>query len=316
MHGFLNIDKPAGMTSHDVVAHIRRAAQQKRVGHAGTLDPAATGVLVVALGNATRLIEYVQDATSKRYLATVRLGATTTTDDAEGQLLTTAAVPSLDRATIERALEPLQGEIMQVPPMYSALHHQGRRLHELAREGIVVERAARMVTIERLELLDWVPPLLTLDVMCSKGTYIRSLARDLGELFGCGAHLQALRRTAVGGFRIEDAVPLGHLIDESGDKATRRQGDKETRVDRSFSPSPLLRFSLSQALLPPEVAVADWPAVTLGAEAARQVRNGLAIDLTGLDADRVRAHGPEGDLLALLVRVDELWKPEKVFDWS
>jgi len=152
MHGFLNIDKPAGMTSHDVVAHIRRAARQKRVGHAGTLDPAATGVLVVALGNATRLIEYVQDATSKRYLATVCLVATTTTDDAEGEVLTTAAVPDFDQAAIEQALALFRGEILQVPPMYSALHHEGKRLHELAREGITVERAARPVTIERLEL--------------------------------------------------------------------------------------------------------------------------------------------------------------------
>ncbi len=243
MHGFLNIDKPAGMTSHDVVAHIRRAARQKRVGHSGTLDPAATGVLVVALGNATRLIEYVQDATSKRYLATVQLGATTTTDDAEGELLATAAVPPLDRAAIEQALEPLRGEIMQVPPMYSALHHQGRRLHELARDGIVVERAARPVTIERLELIEWSTPLLTLDIMCSKGTYIRSLARDLGESLGCGAHLQALRRTAVGTFLIEDALPLDQLIGPFEDKETRRQKDKETSDNRAFSSSPNLLAS-------------------------------------------------------------------------
>src|SRR5689334_14246302 len=208
LHGFLNIDKPAGLTSHDVVAHIRRAARQKRVGHAGTLDPAATGVLVVALGNATRLIEYVQDATSKRYHAIVQLGTTTATDDAEGQVLASVAVPPFDRTAIERVLQAFRGEIMQVPPMYSALHYQGRRLHELAREGIAVERAARPVTIERLELIDWASPLLTLDVMCSKGTYIRSIARDLGDALGCGAHLQTLRRTAVGSFLIEDAVPL------------------------------------------------------------------------------------------------------------
>ena len=293
MHGFLNIDKPAGMTSHDVIAHIRRSARQKRVGHAGTLDPAATGVLVVALGHATRLIEYVQDATSKRYLATVYLGATTTTDDAEGQVLATVAVPPLDRAALEEALEPFQGEILQVPPMYSALHHQGRRLHELAREGIVVERAARPVTIERLELLDWDSPRLILDIMCSKGTYIRSLARDLGESLGCGAHLQALRRTAVGTFLIEQATPLAQLIDEPGDTDP-----------------------LSQALLPPEIAVVDWPVVRLGTEAVRQVRNGSAIAFTDIDADSVRAHGSEGELLALLVRAGDLWKPVKVFDWS
>jgi tRNA pseudouridine55 synthase len=317
MHGFLNIDKPAGMTSHDVVAHIRRAARQKRVGHAGTLDPAATGVLVVALGNATRLIEYVQDATSKRYLATVQLGTTTATDDAEGAVLASSAVPPLDRAAIEQALEPFRGEIMQVPPMYSALHHQGRRLHELAREGIVVERAARPVVIERLALIDWVAPLLTLDVMCSKGTYIRSLARDLGESLGCGAHLQALRRTAVGAFLIEDAAPLGDLIDDLGDKETRRQGDEGSICpDAPVSSSPLLPFSMSQALLPPEVAVADWPAVALDPAAARRVRNGLAIALPDTDAEHIRAHGPEGALLALLVRTGDHWKPEKVFDWG
>ncbi len=310
MHGFLNIDKPAGMTSHDVVARIRRAAQQKRVGHAGTLDPAATGVLVVALGNATRLIEYVQDATSKRYLATVRLGVTTTTDDAEGEVLATAAVPPLDQAALERALTSLRGEIMQVPPMYSALHHQGRRLHELARAGIVVERAARPVTIERLELLDWSAPLLTLDIMCSKGTYIRSLARDLGDSLGCGAHLQALRRTMVGTFLIGDAIPLDMLTGWQDSKVTKTF-DSDTITPASHHP-----FSLAQALLPPEIAVADWPMVTLGAEAVRQVRNGLAIALTDSDADHVRAHGPDGDLLALLVRAGDLWRPEKVFDWS
>ena len=288
LHGFLNIDKPAGMTSHDVVAHIRRAAQQKRVGHAGTLDPAATGVLVVAIGNATRLIEYVQDSTSKRYLATVQLGVITTTDDAEGAVLATAAVPPLDRAALEQALESFRGEILQVPPMYSALHHQGRRLHELAREGIVVERAARPVTIERLELLDWDASCLTLDIMCSKGTYIRSLARDLGATLGCGAHLQALRRTAVGGFVIEHATPLALI----------------KNVDTIMS-----------TLAPPELAVADWPVVVLDAEAERRVRNGLAIERTG-GAERARAHGPEGDLLALLVRAGDLWRPEKVFDWS
>jgi len=316
MHGFLNIDKPAGMTSHDVVAHIRRAAGQKRVGHAGTLDPAATGVLVVALGNATRLIEYVQDATSKCYLATVQLGTTTTTDDAEGTVLAAAAVPPLDRAAIEQVLELFRGEIMQVPPMYSALHHQGRRLHELAREGIVVERAARPVFIEHMELGDWAAPLLTLDIMCSKGTYIRSLARDLGETLGCGAHLQALRRTAVGAFLIEDALPLGDLSEEPRDKRTGGQANKEPIVTRSVSQSPSLLVALSKALLPPEIAVADWPAVTLSADAMRQVRNGMPIKLTSIDAERARAHEPGGALLALLVRAGELWKPEKVFDWN
>jgi tRNA pseudouridine55 synthase len=290
MHGFLNIDKPAGPTSHDVVARVRRLAQQKRIGHAGTLDPAATGVLVVALGAATRLIEYVQDATTKRYRAVVRLGVTTTTDDAEGEVIDTALIPPLDLAALEAVLAQFRGPILQVPPMYSALHHEGRRLHELAREGVVVERSPRPVTIERLTPLAWEAPLLTLDIICSKGTYIRALARDLGAALDCGAHLQELRRTAVGTFLVEDATPLAAL-----------------EADPSI---------VMSCLLPPERAVADWPALDLDTTEARQVRNGLAIVRAGLEGQRARAHGPDGRLLALLIRDGERWKPEKVFDFT
>jgi tRNA pseudouridine55 synthase len=290
IHGFLNIDKSTGLTSHDVVARVRRLARQKRVGHAGTLDPAATGVLVVALGAATRLIEYVQDATTKRYRAVVQLGVTTTTDDAEGEVIGTAPVPPLDSAAIEEVLACFRGPIMQVPPMYSALHHEGRRLHELAREGIVVERTARPVTIEQLEVLAWEPPLITLDIICSKGTYIRALARDLGMVLGCGAHLLALRRTAVGTFLVDDATPLAAL---------------------EADPS-----SFMSILLAPECAVADWPSIELEAAEARQIRNGQTIARAELAVPRARAHGPDGQLLALLVREGELWRPEKVFDWT
>ena len=319
MHGFLNIDKPAGMTSHDVVARVRRLARQKRVGHAGTLDPAATGVLVVALGIATRLIEYVQDATTKRYHAVVRLGVTTTTDDAEGEVLDTAPIPPLDLAALEAALARFRGPIMQTPPMYAALHHEGRRLHELARAGVMVERAARRVTIERLELLDWSPPALTLDILCGKGTYIRALARDLGAALGCGAHLQALRRTAVGAFVIEDAVPLDALVPAQeigghGDTETRRPGDRET--DHSVRLSRVSPVTVSEALISPERAVDDWPAISVSAEGARQLRNGQTIACAGVEGERGRAHGPDGRLLALLARVDDRWKPEKVFDWT
>jgi tRNA pseudouridine55 synthase len=290
MHGFLNIDKPAGITSHDVVARVRRLAAQRRVGHAGTLDPAATGVLVVAIGAATRLIEYVQDQTSKRYLATARLGVTTATDDAEGAVIAESEVPPLDAARIEELLARFRGPIMQVPPMYAALHHQGRRLHELARAGITVEREARPVTIERLDLIEWASPLLTIDVLCGKGTYIRSLARDIGEALGCGAHLAALRRTAVGAFTIRDSLPLDELERAAG--------------------------RVAEALLPPEVAVAEWPAVRLDEAGARRVRNGLALHSLGAAGERARAHGPDGALLALLLREGDTWRPTKVFDWS
>jgi tRNA pseudouridine55 synthase len=304
MHGFLNIDKPAGPTSHDVVAQVRRLARQKRVGHAGTLDPAATGVLVVALGVATRLIEYVQDATSKGYRAIVRLGVTTATDDAEGEVLHSAPLPPLDPQAIEVALAQFRGATMQIPPMYAALHHEGRRLHELAREGLVVERAARPITIERLVLLDWSSPLLTLDIICGKGTYIRALARDLGAALGCGAHLQALRRTAVGTFRVEDAVPLDALVPD------------QEHMTQPVAAASVLRIPLSMALLPPEQAVADWPMAAVDAAEERQIRNGQLIARAGLDGDRARAYAPDGSLLALLTRADDRWRPVKVFDWS
>jgi tRNA pseudouridine55 synthase len=290
IHGFLNIDKPAGITSHDLVARVRRIVRQRRVGHAGTLDPAATGVLVVALGGATRLIEYVQELTAKRYYAVVRLGATTTTDDAEGELLDSAPVPELDPAALDDTLALFRGTIMQVPPMYSALHHDGQRLYDLARAGVVVERPARPVVIERLELLDWSPPLLTLDVQCSKGTYIRSLARDLGAALMCGGHLQALRRTAVGAFYVNQAIPLGDL-----------------EADPAVLPS---------HVLPPDYAVRDWAAITLDADATRRARNGQPLNLPEQAGDRLRAYSSDGALLALLVRVEGQWKPEKVFDWA
>jgi tRNA pseudouridine55 synthase len=285
-HGFLVIDKPAGISSHDVVARVRRLAGQRQVGHAGTLDPAATGVLIVALGGATRLIEYVQDETRKRYLATVELGVTTDSDDAEGQVTGRAPLPALDAAAIERVLAPLRGEITQVPPMYSALHHQGRRLYELARAGEQVERAARPVRIDRLDLLSFDPPLLTLDVLCSKGTYIRAIARDIGQALGCGGHLRSLRRTAVGAFSIERAIALDELA------------------------------AIDAALLPPETAVASWPAIELSAEQQARVRNGLPIDAPHIAGDRARCHGPDGRLLAILVYRDGHWRPHKVFHWQ
>jgi tRNA pseudouridine55 synthase len=292
MHGFLNIDKPAGMTSHDVVARVRRITGERRVGHAGTLDPAATGVLVVALGAATRLIEYVQEQTAKRYLATVALGATTTTDDAEGELLAEAPVPALTETELREVLARFEGEILQVPPMYSALHHQGQRLHKLARAGKTVELEPRPVWIERVTLLGWEPPQLTIDVICGKGTYIRALARDVGQMLGCGAHLAALQRTAVGSFRLEDSVPIDQHSPEE------------------------ISAIFADHLLPPEVAVADWLRVGLSAEQARLVRNGMAIDLPGVMVERVRAHTPDGALLALLAPQQGRWRPEKVFDWT
>ncbi len=216
MNGVLNIDKPAGMTSHDVVARVRRAAKLKRVGHAGTLDPDATGVLLVCLGTATRLSDYLAGE-GKSYAAVLALGATTTTEDASGEVLTQADASHLQREDLEAVLPRFIGDIQQIPPMVSAVHHEGKRLYELARAGITVERQARTIRIDALTLGGFTPGTLataTLDVECGKGTYIRTLCADLGAALGVGGHMASLRRTRVGAFTADAAVPLDALTFE------------------------------------------------------------------------------------------------------
>jgi tRNA pseudouridine55 synthase len=287
--GFLNINKPLRLTSHDVVARVRRVAGRGvKVGHAGTLDPLATGVLPVALGSATRLIAYLADA-RKGYRARVRLGSVTSTDDAEGEVVAKQAVPPLDQGLLDAALAPLRGEILQVPPMYSALHHEGQRLYDLARKGIEVERPARPVTIYRLELLnveahDTATDVI-IDVECSKGTYIRALARDVGAHLACGAHLAALERTFVGAFALAESVALDTLLEQ-----------------------PQL---LHERMTAPELAVIDWPQVILDAAQEQRVQNGMPIVATA-DGTQARAHNINGRLIALLRRDGERWQPEKV----
>jgi tRNA pseudouridine55 synthase len=207
-HGLCIVDKPAGVTSHDVVAMLRRRFGERQVGHGGTLDPDATGVLVVAVGMATKLLRFVEK-TTKRYVGEVVLGTETTTLDAAGDVTATHA---MDGVTIDDAraavADHLVGEIEQVPPMVSAIKIQGRRLHELARAGIEVDRPARPVTIHAFEITgEPEPGVLAIDVVCSPGTYVRTLAADLGRLLGGGAHLRNLRRTAVGDFTIAEAAP-------------------------------------------------------------------------------------------------------------
>lgn len=207
VHGVTVVDKPAGMTSHDVVAQLRRRFGERRVGHAGTLDPDATGVLVVALGHATRLLRFVGDST-KSYTGEVVLGVETDTLDAAGTVTATHDMGPIDLDEARRVVaEHLTGPIEQVPPMVSALKVDGRRLHELHREGVEVERAARPVTVHRFEVQPGpVDGVLRIEVDCSAGTYVRSLAADLGRLLGGGAHLRGLRRTAVGSFSIDEAA--------------------------------------------------------------------------------------------------------------
>ncbi len=288
--GILNCDKPHGPTSHDVVDRIRALTGVRRVGHAGTLDPLATGVLLVCIGRATRVAEYLM-AGQKVYRARVRLGITTDTFDAEGQVVAEAAV-EVGRAQVETALAHFRGEIAQVPPMYSAIKHEGTSLHRLARRGIEVERKPRQVEVLRLELTAWEPPECTLEVTCSPGTYVRALAHDLGQALGCGAHLTGLVRLASGDFRLEDAVTVKEFAQAA---AEGRWPD---------------------LLHPLDAALTHFPALRLDADAARRLCSGQAIANCELRiAGLARAYGPDGTFLALAVYdpAAGVWRPRKVF---
>ena len=295
LSGILNVDKPPGMTSHDVVDTVRRLAGQRKVGHAGTLDPMATGVLLVCLGKATRVAEYLMQG-RKRYRATIVLGATTDTYDAEGQITSTSDDTDFPKAEIEAALETFVGSIEQVPPMYSAIKQEGQPLYRLARQGQTVERSPRPVQIDAIDLLTWTPPALSIDVTCSPGTYIRSLAHDLGQCLGSGAYLSSLVRLASGRFTLEDATSLERL-------AEAFEHGQEDRY-----------------LLALDEAFFDWPAVVVGEEAAQRLVHGQAVMLgppaqDGADGAMARAYGPEGDFLAIVVHdpTSALWHPKKVF---
>ncbi|MBL8153289.1 MAG: tRNA pseudouridine(55) synthase TruB [Anaerolineae bacterium] len=285
--GFLNIDKPPGLTSHDVVVRIRRKTGLKRVGHAGTLDPLARGVLVVCLGGATRLSEYVM-ASTKRYRAVIQLGAVTSTYDAEGEIIRQTDPSSVSRDQVAACLTTFIGSIDQVPPMYSAVKRGGHKLYELARQGVTLELEGRSVRIDALELTDWNPPHFTLDVVCSAGTYIRSLAYDIGEALGVGAHLAALTRTASGVFNLTDSVTLD-----------------------SFMESP----TWESHLIDPMKALSGWPMLYLQAADCLALQQGRPVVTTEQMVDAVLCLGiaPDGNLIAVLKRKDGQWWPHKVF---
>ena len=209
-HGYVVIDKPAGWTSHDVVARVRRLVGERRVGHAGTLDPAAVGVLPVAVGLATRTVEYLAES-SKAYRAWITFGTATDSADRDGTVISTNDPSHLALAKVAKAINAFRGAISQRPPMHSAIKVDGRRLYDLARAGVEIDVEPRLVTIHDIRIVDWTSPVLCLEVECSKGTYIRSLARDLGDAVGTGAHLSHLVRTRSGPFGIDDAVTLEEL---------------------------------------------------------------------------------------------------------
>lgn len=244
--GILIIDKPAGWTSHDVVAKLRGKLREKRVGHAGTLDPMATGVLPVFAGRATRAVEFAAEG-EKEYIATLRLGVITDTQDTTGTLLEECPV-SVGRAELESVLHQFRGPILQTPPMYSAIKREGKKLYELARRGVEVERAARPITIHRLTLEEQrTEREFVLRVECSKGTYIRTLCHDIGAALGCGGAMSALRRTMACGFSSEEAIPLARVLEEEPPEQWLRS------VDSYF---------------------AAYPAVTIDHRAWARARNG------------------------------------------
>ncbi|EGJ29211.1 tRNA pseudouridine synthase B [Moorena producens 3L] len=245
VQGFLNLNKPAGWTSHDCVAKVRRLLRLKRVGHGGTLDPAATGVLPIALGKATRLLQYMQQ--DKAYKATVRLGVRTTTDDLEGEVIATQSAAQLTLELVKGLLKQFEGKIQQVPPMYSAIQIKGKRLYDLARAGEVVEVPERTVEVEKIEVLDWRGgefPEIDLAIACGPGTYIRSIARDLGDALETGGVLAALTRTRSSGFDLADSLTLEELTEQ-------------------------LEQSLFQPVSP-SVGLGHLPSVTLSADQARR----------------------------------------------
>lgn len=288
--GVLVVDKPIGLTSHDVVQIIRRGTGIRRAGHTGTLDPRASGVLVILIGPAVRLSEYVS-ASDKRYQATIRLGSSTDTYDSEGQVTNSKPLGEISEEQFNEILQQFVGEMEQVPPPYSAVKIKGRKAYEMAREGEEIELAPRIVNVYSLDVLEWAPPEAVIDVYCSSGTYVRSLANDLGKALGTGAHLVGLRRTKSGRFTLRDAVPL-------------------RRLQEAFDAGIWYRF-----LIPAAEALADWPAVELDADQVELVRHGHRIAAQPGSSGWARGVSQQGDLVALLEVDSETgeWQPKKVF---
>ncbi len=288
--GILILDKDCGVSSNKALQQIRTLYRARKAGHCGSLDPLATGVLPICLGQATRFADYLLGA-DKRYRATCRLGVVTTTGDAEGEVLERKPV-TVCRDAVERVLADFRGPIEQVPPMYSALKHEGRRLYELAREGKTVERAARRVEIHTLELEALAQDELVLEVLCSKGTYIRTLAEDIGAALGCGAHLSALRRLAVTPFDERDAIDFAAL------KALAQSAPDE----------------LDRRLLPVAAALEGFPEVRLAAAEAIAIRHGQTLPGgAGIAAGLCRLYADDDEFIGLgEVDADGVLRPKRL----
>lgn len=302
--GILVIDKPKGVTSHDVVARVRKVTGIRKVGHTGTLDPLATGVLVVCVGQATRLVQYLT-AGQKKYRATIRFGTTTDTLDAEGQITSQNDVSAVTPDKLKAILPAFLGEIEQIPPIFSAIKRNGQPLYKAARAGKSIKVEPRQVTIYALVYVDWRSPDLVLDIECSAGTYIRALARDLGEAAGPGAFLAELTRTANHNWVLDDAVSLNTL-------------------ERAIEIDPL---GWQNYLLPADRALNHLPRLTLDESLAARVKHGNTVQVaddqleygaipTEPKSTLIRAYLPNGQFLAVLTLADpeeNIWQPKKVF---
>ncbi|MBN2462051.1 MAG: tRNA pseudouridine(55) synthase TruB [Dehalococcoidia bacterium] len=294
--GILNVNKPEGKTSFNIVARLKHLSGEKHVGHAGTLDPIATGVLPICFGQATRITQFLTDS-SKTYLAQVELGVITDTFDRQGEIIERRDSSYITVPQIEEALTHFQGVINQVPPIYSALKRQGKRYYELARAGIPIKLKPRRVEILNLELLNCQSPLITINVDCSKGTYIRSLANDIGQYLGCGAHIKNLTRLRCGPFHIEDALSL-------------------PQIECAFH-----KDSWKELLQSVDSPLSNWKAIIVDKDNEIAIRNGrsLPLDKNSLSSDKFcRAYNLNGNFIAVLQFIPEKksWHPYKVFSAS
>jgi tRNA pseudouridine55 synthase len=291
MFGFINLHKPEGWTSHDCVARVRRLLQTKRVGHGGTLDPLATGVLPIAVGQATRLLQFLP--TAKTYRATIRLGVTTATDDLTGEILQTQSAEIITQEQVIQALDSFQGIIQQIPPIYSAIQVNGQRLYKLARQGEVVQPVPRAVEIHRIDVLDWQPcgphPEVTLQIACGPGTYIRAIARDLGNLLQTGGTLAQLVRTQSCGLNLTDSITLETLA-------------------QATTPSRIL-------LIPPETVLSHLPRCGLEDGVAQRWSQGQAIALfPPLAEEWVQVYSPAARFLGIGQMYEGRLVPKVVLD--
>jgi tRNA pseudouridine55 synthase len=296
MDGILNINKPPGMTSFAVVSRIKRICHEKHTGHAGTLDPIATGVLPICLGQATRVIEYLFDQT-KTYRTEIKLGVTTDSFDSTGTILSEKDTSAITLQNIEAVLPRFRGDISQMPPMFSALKHNGQPLYKLAREGIEIERQSRPVHIYRLEIIEWHSPVLSLEIECSKGTYIRCIANDIGEALGCGGIMQGLVRTRVGDFKLEETLTLDQL----------EEAFKNGRGEKYLHAA--------------DYALQNYPVIIVKHEQQCSLVHGMPLvipvqgDPDPAELGFTRAYNEQGDFVGMLKYELEKahWQPHKIF---